>query len=48
MGHANFLFGFKILCNVKDFFDSRAENSRLVESYIDEMFDLNLIPEFSE
>lgn len=42
MGHANFLFGFKILCNVKDFFDSRAENSRLVESYmyIDEMFDL--------
>lgn len=48
MGHAYFLFGFKILCNVKDFFDSRAENTRLVESNIDEMFYLNLIPEFSE
>ena len=44
MGHAYFLFGFKILYNVSDFFDSRAENSSLVESYIDEMFYLNLIP----
>ena len=48
MGHAYFLFGFKILCNVKDFFDSRAENTHLVESNIDEMFYLNVIPEFSE
>ena len=45
MGHAYFLFGFKILYKFLYFaIDSRAENSSLVESYIDEMFDLNLIP----